>query len=36
MKYYTHINSVVDSMIDDVSYIKRERVVKNLFKNKFK
>ncbi len=30
MKYYTHINSVVDSMIDDITYIKRERVVNKL------
>lgn len=30
MKYYTHINSVVDSMIDDIAYIKRERVVNKL------
>lgn len=30
MKYYTHINSVVDSMIDDITYIKRESVVNSL------
>ncbi len=33
MKYYTHINSVVDGMIDDISYIKRERTVNSLLKN---
>ena len=30
MKYYTHINSVVDSMIDDITYLKRARVVNKL------
>lgn len=30
MKYYTHINSVVDGMIDDILYIKRESTVNNL------
>ena len=33
MKYYTHINSVVDGMIDDISYIKREITVNSLLKN---
>ena len=33
MKYYTHINSIMNDMIDDVSYIGRERVVSNLVNN---
>lgn len=33
MKYYTHINSIMNDMIDDISYIKRKKVVNNLVNN---
>lgn len=30
MKYYMHISSILDDMIEDVSYIKRKKVVVDL------
>ena len=32
MKYYMHISSILDDMIEDVSYIKRKKTVVDLVK----
>ena len=32
MKYYMHISSILDDMIEDVSYIKRKKMVVDLVK----